>query len=215
MTSSPVATAISTRKTTKVMFDPAAPTGGGTDREALQDLVALAGWAPFHKPAHRSHWRGSRTIEPWRFYMADTDTCRSLIGFIEANAEKVGRLPQMLAAAEALVLATWLPNPPEGDDSFDGLFEPTIANMEHIAAASAAVQSFLLAATERGLTTYWSSGGFIRQKPTFEHLGIPTAEILLGALFIFPGEGGDRIPGGMRDKRSDAPNWSRWVTPQG
>ena len=212
--SSPVATAISTRSTTKVMFDPNAPSRGATDNKTLEDLVALAGWAPFHKPAHRSHWHGARTIEPWRFYMANTKTCRSLIGFIEANAEKAGRLPQMLAAAEALVLATWLPDPPDGEEPFDGLFQPTIGNMEHIAAAGAAVQSFLLAATERNLTTYWSSGGFIRQKPTFEYLGIPTTEVLLGAIFVLPDEGGQRIPGSLRDKRSDAPKWSRWVTPR-
>lgn len=88
-----------------------------------------------------------------------------------------------------------------------------MANMEHIAAASAAVQSFLLAATERGLTTYWSSGGYLRDAATFDYLGIPTEHILLGAVFVFPNDGGERIPGGMRDKRSSHAGWSRWVTP--
>ncbi len=216
MPSYPVADILTTRKTTKVMFDPERPAAPETDRETIESLIALAGWAPFHKPAHRVHWRGTRTIEPWRFHLADAATCRRLIGFVQDNAEKAGRVPQMLAAAEALILATWLPNPPEnGDDGLNGgLFEPTMANMEHIAAASAAVQSFLLAATERGLTTYWSSGGFLRDAATFDYLGIPAQQILLGAVFVFPNDGGERIPGGMRAKRSERAAWSSWVTPQ-
>ena len=212
----PVADILTARKTTKVMFDPENPAAPETDRETIESLIALAGWAPFHKPAHRVHWRGTRTIEPWRFHLADAAACRRLIGFVQAGAEKPGRVPQMLAAAEALILATWLPNPPEnGDEGLNGgLFEPTMANMEHIAAASAAVQSFLLAATERGLTTYWSSGGYLRDAATFDFLGIPGQQILLGAVFVFPNDGGERIPGGMRDKRSERAAWSRWVTPQ-
>lgn len=222
MPSFPVADILIARKTTKVMFDPDNPAAPDTDRDTIESLVAVAGWAPFHKPAHRSHWRGTRTIEPWRFHLADAATCRRLIGFVQTHAEKVGRVPQMLAAAEALLLATWLPNPPEqdkeregeGETGFDGLFEPTMANMEHIAAASAAVQSFLLAATERGLTTYWSSGGYLRDAATFDFLGIPAEQILLGAVFVFPNDGGERIPGGLRDKRSERAAWSRWVTPR-
>jgi len=216
MPSYPVADILTARKTTKVMYDPENPAAPETDRDTIESLIALAGWAPFHKPAHRVHWRGTRTIEPWRFHLADAATCRRLIGFVQTHAEKVGRVPQMLAAAQTLILATWLPNPPEGpeEDGFDSLFEPTMANMEHIAAASAAVQSFLLAATERGLTTYWSSGGYLRDAATFDYLGIPTEQILLGAVFVFPNDGGERIPGGLRDKRSDLAGWSRWVTPQ-
>ncbi len=216
MPSFPVADILTARKTTKVMFDPENPAAPETDRDTIESLIALAGWAPFHKPAHRVHWRGTRTIEPWRFHLADAAACRRLIGFVQAGAEKPGRVPQMLAAAEALILATWLPNPPEnGEVGLNGgLFEPTMANMEHIAAASAAVQSFLLAATERGLTTYWSSGGYLRDAATFDFLGIPGQQILLGAVFVFPNDGGERIPGGMRDKRSERAAWSRWVTPQ-
>ena len=215
-----VADVLTARKTVKVMFDPENPAAPDTDRETIESLVSLAGWAPFHKPAHRIHWRGTRTIEPWRFHLADAATCRRLVGFVRAGAEKPGRVPQMLAAAQALVLATWLPNPPEeregeAEAGFDGLFEPTMANMEHIAAASAAVQSFLLAATERGLTTYWSSGGYLRDAATFDFLGIPAPQILLGAVFVFPSDGGERIPGGLRDKRSERAAWSRWVEPQG
>lgn len=212
-----VADILTARKTTKVMFDPENPAAPETDRDTIESLIGLAGWAPFHKPAHRVHWRGTRTIEPWRFYLADAETCRRLIGFVQAGAEKPGRVPQMLAAAQALVLATWLPNPPERDgegQDAEGLFEPTMANMEHIAAASAAVQSFLLASTERGLTTYWSSGGYLRDAATFDFLGIPTRQILLGAVFVFPNDGGERIPGGLRDKRSERAAWSNWVTPR-
>ena len=119
----------------------------------------------------------------------------------------------MLAAAEALIQATWLPNPgplPEGAS-----YAPTLENMEHIAAASAAVQSLLVAATARGFTTYWSSGGILRGAEVFRWLGIPSEEILLGAVFLFPAdpEGATVNPGKLRDKRGRLRDWRRWVTP--
>ena len=121
----------------------------------------------------------------------------------------------MLAAADALIMATWLPNsadvPANGDEPG---FAATINNMEHIAAASAAIQNFLLAATARGISNYWSSGGVLRGAHVFKLLGIPREQILLGAIFLFPKDFGDAelATSKLREHRGSREAWSRWVS---
>jgi nitroreductase len=122
----------------------------------------------------------------------------------------------MLAAADTLIMATWLPN--RGADATslvsESQFAPTLANMEHLAAAAAAVQNLLLAATAHGLANYWSSGGVLRTDEVFDLLQIDRREILLGAIFLFP----EKVPSGvevvgskLREQRTLPERWSRWV----
>jgi nitroreductase len=212
----PIDDAIRTRKTVKMQVEPETPRPADANlRETLDELIALAGYAPFHKACDRSHRGASRVVEPWRFYVLDASACRSLIPVVTEKAERPGRIPYMLAAADALIQATWLPNPPEeGEEpAVGGAFVPTMANQEHIAAAAAAVQTLLLAATARGLTTYWSSGGFLRSPGMFDLMGIPPEQILLGSIFIFPDDYENETwsPGGMRVRRSEAEAWAEWV----
>lgn len=202
--------AIRTRRTTKVFAE--SPLDLPTDRDQIDGLIEAAAWAPFHRPAHKSHLTGEHdSLVPWRMYAVDADGCRELRSRLLDSGD-AGKLPQMLAAAHAVVQCTWLPDPPAAVD-FDGLFEPTINNMEHIAAAGAAVEHLLLAATEQGYETYWSSGGALRFPNAFGWLGIPLGEILLGAVFLFPSDetGTTRVPGKLRERRGDVRTWSRWV----
>ncbi len=76
--------------------------------------------------------------------------------------------------------------------------------MEHIAAASAAIQNLLLAATARGISNYWSSGGVLRSAQVFQQLGIPRQQILLGAIFLFPSEIGDAE---LSDQQTARASW--------
>ncbi len=179
----------------------------------LPELCALAGWAPFHQPCHSSHRKaGLDALAPWRFYLLDADGCRRLADFLARSGRDAGKLLPMLWAADALVQATWLPNPPEPGTT--GLFEADMANMEHLAAASAAVQNMLLAATDAGLNNYWSSGGLLREAWALEHLGIPTGELLLASVFLFPNEAQGpclRMPGKLREKRGQWDQWARWA----
>lgn len=198
------------RRTSKVLADAPLPT---TDaRETVEALVATAGWAPFHRVAARVHQESGAlaSIVPWRFYLLDAPACRALRQALleRGNTSKV---PRMLAAATAQVQATWLPNPPKGPVT--GLFEATEENMEHVAAAGAAVQNLLLAATARGIPSYWSSGGALRGPEAFGWMGIPAGEILLGSLFLFPADtgGAEVSPGSHRDRRGAPADWARWV----
>jgi nitroreductase len=201
---------IRARRTVKVLADEAFP---ATDARAMvEELAATAGWAPFHRVAAREHLSGALTsIVPWRFYLVDAAGCRALRDALLARGDK-SKIPRMLASATALVLATWLPNPAKGELA-GGLFEATEENMEHVAAAGAAVQNLLLAATARGIPSYWASGGALRGPEAFGWMGIPAGEILLGAVFLFPSETGDAElnPGSHRDRRGAPSDWSRWV----
>lgn len=206
------------RKTVKVLAQDAFP--AADCRASVGRLLAAAGWAPFHKICSADH-RGDGQlvgIEPWRFHALDATACRQLRTRV-IDRESVGKIPAMLAAADALIMATWLPNPPAAGSTptLDSeAFEPTLGNVEHIAAASAAVQSLLLSATAAGFETYWSSGGVLRSPELFGYLNIPTDQRLLGAIFLFPGDvqTSDKVEiaaSKLRAERRPVGDWSRWV----
>ena len=217
MTTNALDAAIRNRRTTKVFADQ--PAERTTDRGRVNELIAAATWAPFHRPANKDHLgdaAGQSSIVPWRFYVMDAAACRTMRSHL-IEAGDAGKLPNMLAAADCVIQVTWLPDPPKPEFAAanpDALFEPTLQNMEHIAAASAAIENLLLAATDRGLESYWSTGGALRQPPQFEMLGIPSTQILLGAIFLFPEEeaGTTRVPGGLREKRGEEADWCQWVS---
>ncbi len=201
---------IRARRTEKVLAD--APFPLQDARQTVEELVATAGWAPFHRVAARVHQEADAlpSIVPWRFHLLDAAGCRALRQALLERGDK-SKIPRMLAAATALIQATWLPNPAKGEHT--GLFEATEENLEHIAAAGAAVQNLLLAATARGIPNYWASGGALRGAEAFRWMGIPTREILLGAVFLFPADTRDaELSGGShRDNRGAPADWSRWV----
>jgi nitroreductase len=218
-----VDTVIQRRHTSKVIGNIDAP---ANVPEGFQTLVAeavtVAGWAPFHKPAHETHCHHDlSSIVPWRFYLFDDRACRALLDVLKQLAEAHndpkwlrGKVPNMLAAAGALVQATWLPDPPPEGETPNLLYAASLQNTEHIAAASAAVQNLLLAATARGILSYWSSGGVLREPEIFGLCGIPPQQQLLGAIFLFPPttEGMTVFTGKLRNKRGPASDWTRWVT---
>lgn len=206
--------AIRTRTTRKVLANADHPTPGSLSREQVLELLATAGWAPFHRPCDESHRSQAALtgIEPWRFHTLLAEQCRHTKEFLLAGTqrEQAGKIPLMLAAADALILATWLPNPPD-TRSAEGLFDPSLANMEHIAAAAAAIQNLCLAATARGIANYWSSGGVLRSPESFQFLSIPTDEILLGAVFLFPEDtrSAEVVSSKLRERRTSVEHWAR------
>ena len=200
------------RRTDKVLANEPFPVQDA--RQTVEELVATAGWAPFHTGAARVHTEHGAlaSMVPGRLHMLDAAGCRALRLALLARGEKAEtKVLRMLGAATALIQATWLPNPSKGEPT--GMFEATEDNLEHIAAAGAAVQNLLLAATARGIPSYWSSGGVLRKPDEFGLLGIPTREILIGAVFLFPADTRDAevSPGSHRDKRGAPSDWSRWV----
>lgn len=202
------------RVTSKVLADPKNPLEPkGIERSEIDDWLASAGQAPFHHQAERVHKDDLSSPVPWRMYKFDAASCRELLTYLNENAD-AGKICNMLAACDAMVLATWTPDAPIEDMKDCILFDGTERNMEHVAAASAAVQNLLLLATEAGWRTYWSTGGVLRKPQVFNRYSMSNSEILLGAIFIYPQDVGDAEirKGKLCDARGEVSDWSRWVT---
>ena len=211
----PLGKILRSRKTSKVLGSPENPFPPTfTDPQIIDDILADAGLAPFHYPADGKHRKELGSPVPWRFYKFDAQGCRRLMERLKENGEAAGKILNMLAVCDFLIMATWLPDDSMGVDLHEGeTFHGTLRHMEHVAASSAAIYGLLLRATEEGFRTYWSSGGILATRPTFAMLGLPDDEVMLGSIFLFPQDVGDAsiIPGAWHDKRGTVEDWSRWV----
>ncbi|MDN5205597.1 nitroreductase family protein [Fulvivirgaceae bacterium BMA10] len=206
---------IKKRKTLKVMANTNEPLPVRENyHHIIEDLIDAAGWAPFHYACHKSHRERNDqgSIVPWRFYILDSSACRGLLKKFQEQSIDAGKILGMLAAADALIQVTWLPDPKTTNDQH--LFDPSLKNMEHIAAASAAIQNLLLTATAKDIPNYWSSGGKLREPEVFKWLNIPNQEILLGSIFLFPEnhQKADTIDGKLRDMRGVVKDYTTWIT---
>jgi nitroreductase len=122
-------------------------------RETLLDLFAAARFAPTH------HLR-----QPWRFRVLGPETLAELKRVAgEKEAHKLDRAPTLVLATAALT----------GD---------LVLDEEDVCATAAAIMLVLLAATERGIATYWRTPQVLRTKLGREAVGIPQGERFLGLL---------------------------------
>lgn len=202
------------RRTDKVLANPDSPLPtSGNHRDSVDALLASAGQAPFHFPNDPTYRTAMSSPVPWRFYKIDSQGCRKLMKQLASPDAGAGKIASMLAAADALIQVTWQPEKTDEQPAQGQTFIASHRNMEHIAASAAAVQSFLLMATNNGYRTYWSSGGLLRNADIFEQLGIDQREILLGAIFLFPQDVGQAQvkAGAWHDKRGTPNDWSQWV----
>jgi nitroreductase len=121
--------------------------------EVLRELLAVAALAPTH-----------HLTQPWRFRVLGPETLAALKEAAgEKEAPKLDRAPTLVVASAAL----------SGD---------LVQDEEDVCATAAAIQLVLLAATERGLATYWRTPGVLRTRPGRQVLGIPPGERVLGLL---------------------------------
>lgn len=209
--------AIQKRRTLKLRADPFNPlpvVKGDDFKLIVEELLMLAGKAPFHYESHEKrrsdHLAGA---EPWRFHALDCRSCRTLLDSLNRKVplKAPEGIRQMLAAADAMIITTWLPEPSRKNTR---TFYPNLKNMEHIAAAGAAIQNLLLAATSKGINAYWSSGGVLRKPKTLRFLGIPNHEILIGAIFLFPNEFPDSVEtktGNNVGNRGSIGDFMQWI----
>jgi nitroreductase len=122
-------------------------------RETLLELLAVARLAPTH-----------HLNQPWRFRVLGSETLAALKRVAgEKEAQKLDRAPTLVLASAALT----------GD---------LVMDEEDVCATAAAIQLVLLAATERGIATYWRTPQVLRTKAGREAVGIPPGERFLGLL---------------------------------
>ncbi|MEM9593412.1 MAG: nitroreductase family protein [Acidobacteriota bacterium] len=194
------------RRTEKVMCDVEAFRQVPEDvaernRKIVLQAIKTAGWAPFHRV------RGVDGIpEPWRIHILWHDDVERVARYLRDDLKNRTKVPKLAAAASAILLVTWLPEFYDVESRTD---MQVVVDEEHIAAASAMVQNLLLILTERGMGTYWGSGGAFRKPEMFNYLGIPLEERLLAAVHVEYREmmdpGKERQSGKHRNRRS-----TRW-----
>ena len=122
-------------------------------RETLLELLTVARLAPTH-----------HLNQPWRFRVLGPETLLDLKRVAgEKEAAKLDRAPTLVAASTVLT----------GD---------LVMDEEDVCATSAAIMLVLLAATERGIATYWRTPSALRTRPGREAIGLPPGERFLGLL---------------------------------
>jgi nitroreductase len=122
-------------------------------RETLVELFDVARLAPNH-----------HLTQPWRFRVLGPETLAALkeCGG-PSEAVKLDRAPTLVVASAAL----------SGE---------LVQDEEDVCATAAAIMVVLLAATERGLASYWRTPAFLRTQRARELVGIPPGERVLGLL---------------------------------
>ena len=122
-------------------------------RPTLLELLDVARFAPTH-----------HLNQPWRFRVLGPETLAELKRVAgEKEAQKLDRAPTLVLASAALT----------GD---------LVIDEEDVCATAAAVMLVLLAATERGIATYWRTPNVLRTRPGREAVGVPPGERFLGLL---------------------------------
>jgi nitroreductase len=122
-------------------------------RATLVELLEVARLAPNH-----------HLTQPWRFRVLGPMTLARLKETAgRSEAAKLDRAPTLVVVSAALT----------GD---------LVADEEDVCATAAATMLVLLAATERGLASYWRTPGVLRTPKGREALGIPHGERALGLL---------------------------------
>ena len=124
-------------------------------RETILELLELAQLAPNH-----------HLTQPWRFRVLGPETLtrlREAAGPKEAS--KLERAPTLVVVSAAL----------SGD---------LVQDEEDVCATAAALTIVLLAATERGLASYWRTPGVLRTAAGREAAGVPRGERVLGLLHL-------------------------------
>jgi nitroreductase len=120
---------------------------------ALLELLEVARFAPTH-----------HLNQPWRFRVFGPETLATLKAVAgEKEAQKLERAPTLVVASAVLT----------GD---------LVTDEEDVCATAAAIMLVLLAATERGIATYWRTPNVLRTRPGREAVGLPPGERFLGLL---------------------------------
>lgn len=125
------------------------------DRETLLELLDTARFAPNH-----------HLTQPWRFRVLGPETLAQLKERAgEPETKKLDRAPTLVVASAEL----------SGE---------LVQDEEDVCATAAAIMLVLLAATERGLASYWRTPAILRTARGRAAIGIADGERVLGLLHL-------------------------------
>lgn len=157
------------------------------DDEVLE-LIGLADWAPTH----------ART-EPWRFIVFSGDKTAAFArkhadlfrahtpeaSFTQMKYDNIERMGNKVSH----VIIAWMKRIPNHK----------IPEIEEISATAASIENLLLAATSRGIVSFWSTGGMTHHPAFKDAFGIGEEDRVLGILYLGhsdeqPAEGKRSVP---------------------
>ncbi|MBE9585191.1 nitroreductase family protein [Mucilaginibacter sp. JRF] len=166
-TFSTISTVIKTRRTIK----PGMMNGQKIPNGHIAAILELADWAPTHA-----------FTEPWRFVIYEDPTV-----FCKQHAE----LYKTHTPAENFKEATYTNLQNLGNNASHVVIavmkrgaNPNIPAIEEVAAASAAVQNILLAATSLNIASFWSTGGMTLKPAMKDFLELGEDDAVLGLLYL-------------------------------
>ncbi|MFT4024787.1 MAG: nitroreductase [Flavihumibacter sp.] len=141
--------------------------------EDFREVLAAADWAPTH--AYTEPWlfliyAGEKAREACQMH---AELYKSATDPEKFNQSSYDKFYNMGNNASHVVFAAMK----RGNN-------PNIPAVEEIAAASAAIQNMLLAATARGIASFWSTGGMTLRQPLKDVLGLAEQDQVLGLLYF-------------------------------
>lgn len=125
------------------------------DASVIRELLELATWAPNHN-----------LTQPWRFRLVGPESTEALLAI--APPEKK---PKVVRAKTRVIV------------SYVVAGDPT-RRTEDILSVGAAIQNVLLAATARGIDSFWQSPTIAGLAASRNKLGLPADEELVGVLHL-------------------------------
>lgn len=160
---------IRTRRTVK----PDKMNGKKIPDETIMELLSLADLAPTHAKT-----------EPWRFIVFSDDQARAFtkrhadlfkLNTPEASftQQKYDNL-QNLGNNTSHIIVVWMKRVPTHK----------IPEVEEVCAVAAAIQNILLAATEKGIATFWSTGGLTFHPALHKEFNLGEEDIILALLYL-------------------------------
>ena len=148
--------------------------GAPLSKEELRPLLEVAITAPNH-----------RRNQPWRFLVLEQ---KAIAAFWEAAQSY---FPQALAGRDPEVIQRKQKKLTERLPKVGAIVyvtcernEKALIDEENYAAACCAVQNLMLAATDKGLGSFWSTGAIFSCEETRNLFAVPAAERFVGAIWL-------------------------------
>ena len=165
--------------------------------ETITELLTMADWAPTH----------ART-EPWRFIVIGNskvqeftarhaDLYQQFSNPAKFTTEQYNKIKSLGENVSHIMIA-WTKRVPTHK----------IPEIEEIAATAAAIQNLLLAATARGIGTFWSTSGMTHHESLKKEFGLGEEDRVLGIIYL--GYSDEPLKEGIRmTPLSDKIEWVR------
>ena len=141
--------------------------------DTIVEVIAMADWAPTH--AH---------TEPWRFIVIGHNRVKEFTArhaqLYEQHTDPKSYTPEKGSKLQSLgenvshIIIAWMKRIPSHK----------IPVIEEIAATSAAIQNLLLAATSKGIVSFWSSSGLTHHQSMKNEFKLGDEDLILGIIYL-------------------------------